>query len=149
MFKRFLKNKDKSQEKQEELRKKISTMDLSTMRSFVNNKDEITEEGIIEVLKKIISKNETTSKRFIEIDDMDVKIKKGYDLVLSIISSKKITIKAIELIQEFIVVYSDIIEKYDKENKQIYGSKLKDGLESAVATMLEIANIKRKIEFLQ
>ncbi|MDY0117768.1 MAG: hypothetical protein RBR59_09340 [Sulfurimonadaceae bacterium] len=148
MFKRFLKKKDKTPENLEELHKKISAMDLTSMRTFINNKEEITEEGLIEVLKRVISKNETTSKRYIEIDDMDIKIKKSFDLVLSIASNKKITIKAIELIQEFLTVYNHIIEKYDRDNKQIYGSKLKEAVEMAVLNMVEIANIKRKLDFL-
>lgn len=149
MFSKFLKKKDKTQNNLEELRKKISDMDISTMRTYINNKEEITEQGLIEVLKRVISINETTQKRFIEIDDMDIKIKRAFDLVLSISVSKKITIEAIELIQEFISLYGDIIEKYDKENKQIYGSRFIETLENTITNMLEIANMKRKIEFLK
>lgn len=148
MFSKFLKKKDKTQNNLEELRNKISDMDISTMRIYINNKEEITEQGLIEVLKRLISINETTQKRFIEIDDMDIKVKRAFDLVLSIVTNKKITIEAIELIQEFISLYNDIIEKYDKENKQIYGSRLIETLENALVNMVEIANIKRKIEFL-
>lgn len=148
MFKIFLNKKNNKEIKSEELQKKISTMDLTSMRTFINNKEEITEEGLIEVLKRVIKKDDTTKKRYIEIDDMDVKIKKSFDLILSIASNKKITIKAIELIQEFITLYDDIIEKYDRDNKQIYKNKLKEALETAVLTMVEISNIKRKLEFL-
>ncbi|MGD9718076.1 MAG: hypothetical protein AB7U24_02455 [Sulfurimonadaceae bacterium] len=148
MFHKFLGKKESDQAKSDGIKEKISQMDLTQMRAFVNNKEEITEEGIIEVLKKLIAKNETTSKRYIEIDDMDVKIKKGFDLVLSIASHKKLTLVAIELIHEFVTLYSDIIEKFDRENKQIYAAKFVQALENGVAMMEEVAKLKRKMDLL-
>ena len=143
-----MKKKDDSFEKKHlELVEKISKMNLTDMRLYVINKMQgfdITEEGVVEVLKKLTSINEDTSKRYLELDDMDSKIKKGFELILSIAENKKITIDAIELIQEFINVYSDIITKYDTENKQIYGSRLKDSIEHAIMTVGARTDMRRR-----
>ena len=145
MFSKILGKKEGDSSIDDVLEEKISKMNLTEMRSFVNNKDEISEGGIIEVLTKLITPNSETSKRYLELDDMDVKIKKGFDLVITIAKHKKITITAIELIQEFIIIYHDLIEKYDKENKQIYKSKLRDALEIAIKNIDEMTELKRKM----
>ncbi|MBU1658206.1 hypothetical protein KKG72_04035 [bacterium] len=127
---------------------KISNMNLTDMRVYINNKMldcEVSEDGIIEIMKKLIMTNKNVSKRYIEIDDMQSKIKKGFDLVLSICTNKKITVVAIELIQEFMEVYKDIIAKYDVENKQIYGKKLKDALQKAIDNINARTELKRKM----
>lgn len=128
-----------------EIKNKVSKMNLSDMRVFINNKAKITEEGIIEVLKRLNTKNAQTKNRYIEIDDMDVKIKKGFDLVISIANHKKISVTAVELIQEFIDLYSDVINKFDKENKQIYDTKLKEALQKAISNIEVIVQFKKKM----
>ena len=130
---------------------KISKMNLTDMRAYINNKIpnfEVDEDGIIEVLRKLTTKNAKTSKRYIEIDDMDSKIKKGFELVIAIGSHSKITVVAVELIQEFITLYNDIIVKFDRDNKQIYESKLKDTLSKAIGNISEMADLKRKMNVL-
>jgi len=79
---------------------------------------------------------------------MDSKIKKGFDLVISIASHAKITVVAVELIQEFITLYDDVITKFDRDNKQIYESKLKDALQRAINNISEMADLKRKMNVL-
>ena len=126
---------------------RISKMNLSDMRIYVNNKlndFEITEDGLSEVMRRLISKD-ANEKRFIESDAMDSKIKKAFDLVIIVSASRKITVVTTELIQEFILQYSDLIEKYDTDNKQIYGSKLNDGLAKSIASISEMAELKRKM----
>lgn len=140
----FIKKKKDGDSKLKELQEKIAKMNVTEMRSFVNKKDEITQEGLLEVMKKLTTQNSETSKRFIEIDDADVKVKKAFDLVISIAKSKKITIEAAETISNFIELYSDIIEKYDKENRDIYKSKLKDALALALLNIDTITDLKRK-----
>ncbi|KIM02678.1 MAG: hypothetical protein KU29_13940, partial [Sulfurovum sp. FS06-10] len=81
----------------------------------------------------------------LKIDDMDSKIKKALELVLSIAKHKKITIFTVELIQEFISTYDDIILKYDTENKQIYASKLRNSLDVAIHNLNEMAELKRRM----
>ncbi len=125
---------------------KISKMNLSDMRLYVNNKlndFEVTEDGLSEVMRRLISKDEN-EKNFIQSDAMDSKIKKAFDLVIIIATNKKITIVITELIQEFIELYKDIITKYDKDNKQIYESRLKDSLGGAIKTISTMAEINRK-----
>ena len=131
---------------------KISTMNLTEMRAYINNKIpdlEVSEEGLIEILKKLVYPNKKTSKRYIEVDDMDSKIKKGLDLILSIAKHKKITVVAIELIQEYMQVSEDVIQKYDKEHKEIYESRFKDALGSAVSVVNARSNLKTKMDVLQ
>lgn len=134
-----------------EMVKKISKMNLTDMRAYIKNKMlgfEVDEDGLVEVLRRLTTRHSETLKRYIEIDDMDSKIKKGFDLVISIASHAKITVVAVELIQEFITLYDDVIKKFDKENKQIYESKLKDALQMAINNISEMADLKRKMNVL-
>jgi hypothetical protein len=148
MFSKILGKKENTTVNENLLEEKIAKMNLTEMRSFVNNKEEISEEGLIEVLKRLITPHEETSKRYIEIDDMDVKKRKGFELVLTIASHKKITIVAVELIQEFIALYDDVIKKFDQDNKQIYEMKLNESIEKALFNIDEMTNLKRKMDLL-
>ncbi len=135
-----------------EIVSKIAKMNLPEMRSYVNNKTfnfELSEDGLIEVLKKLTVLNEDTQNRYIKADDMDSKIKKGFDLVITISLSTKISVQAVDLIQEFIDVYKEIIEKFDTNNKQIYASKLNDALSSAIDGVNRLASVERKLEVLK
>ena len=146
MFSNILGGKDCSDGAcDDKMKNKVSRMNLSEMRIFINNKAEITEEGLVEVLKRLNTKNSQTDNRYIEIDDMDIKIKKGFDLVISIANHKKISVVAVELIQEFIDLYSDIIHKFDTQNKQIYNIKLKEALQKAMSNIEIIVQLKRKM----
>ena len=149
MFGKILgKNKKEADKNQEHSKivEKISKMNISDMRVYVNNKltgFEICEDGLNEVMRKLLLKDDK-GQRFIEMDAMDSKKKKAFDLVLIVASSKKITIITIELIQEFMKQYIDIIDKFDKENKQIYTSKFKDGLTKAMSTISAMTEVNRK-----
>ena len=84
-----------------ELNNKIPKMNLNDMRSYINNKVvdfSVSEDGVEEVIKRLISINKETSKRFIEIDDMDIKIKKAFELIITILENKKITVVGLELV---------------------------------------------------
>lgn len=130
---------------------KISKMNLTEMRSYINNKIPdlpVDEDGLNEVLSKLVKLDDKTSKRYIEIDDMDSKKKKGFELILSILTNKKITITTIELVSEFLEMNRDIIEKYDQDLRQIYDSKFKDALALAVASIDAQIELKRKMDLL-
>lgn len=130
---------------------KISKMNITDMRNYVNAKQkdlEIDEDGLCEVMRRLVSKD-SDSKRFIESDAMDSKIKKAFELVLVVAASKKITVVAVELIQEFIEQYIDIIKKYDSDNKDIYESRLKDSVSNATKIIVEITEIKKKMGVLK
>ena len=131
----------------DEIVQKVSKMNISDMRVYINNKltdFEISEDGLSEVMRKLLSKD-AKEKRFIESDAMDSKIKKAFDLVIIVSASKKITVVTTELIQDFITQYSDLIEKYDTDNKQIYASKLNDALAKSISSITEMAELKRKM----
>ena len=123
---------------------KVSKMNLTEMRSYVNNKVnnfEITPDGLIEVMRRLTTMDKNNSKTYLQIDDMDSKKKKGFDLVLMLANSKHISVEAIELLQEFIKVYEELIAKYDVEFKEIYASRFLD------ATELAIDNVNKQTEF--
>jgi len=134
-----------------EMVERVSKMTLTDMRAYVKNKIldfEVDEDGLVEILRRLTTRNSETNKRYIEIDDMDSKKKKGFDLIISIASHSKITVVAVELIQEFILLYEDVIKKFDRDNKQIYESKLKDALSKAIGNISEMAELKRKMTVL-
>jgi len=123
---------------------KVSKMNLTEMRSYVNNRlddFEITPDGLIEVIKKLTAIDEKNSKTYLQIDDMDSKKKKGFDLVLIIANSKYISVEVIEFLQEFIKVYEELITKYDIDFKEIYASRFLDVIE------LAIDNVNKQTEF--
>lgn len=148
MFSRILGKKESKDPSDSDLETKISKMNLTEMRSYVNNKAEVSEQGLIEILKRLVRRDSNTSKRYVELDDMDVKIKKAFDLIITIAQHKKITVVAIELIVEFIKLYEDVIEKFDAENRQIYKGKLKEALDIALKNMDGISKLKKKLGLL-
>lgn len=128
---------------------KVSKMNLVDMRVYVNNnlKDfGICEDGLSEVMRRLNSKDEKTSKRFIETDAMDSKKKKAFDIVIIIAKNKKVTVLVTELIQEFMETYKDIITQYDRDNKQIFGEKLKTALNGSISTIATMAEMNRKMK---
>ncbi|MCX6075458.1 MAG: hypothetical protein NTW78_01075 [Campylobacterales bacterium] len=144
----ILKNSDSGSDKKKlEMIDKISKMNLTDMRAYMKSSMqgfEPSEEGVIEILKKLTTVNEETSERYLANDDMDSKIKNCFELVLVIASDIRITIDAIELIQEFINVYADIIADYDTKYKQIYGLKLKNSIKNAIRIVNTKTDFSRK-----
>ena len=147
--------KKKKDQKEEgvnpELVEKISKMNLTEMRAYVNDRVKgmpICEEGLLEVMKRLTTQDDKTQEYYIKTDDMDVKKKKAFDLVLSIANSKKLTLKTLELMQLFQVIYKDIIDEYDKEHKQIYASKLDTAVKTAIENLNKMAELKKKMVLL-
>ena len=134
-----------------EIESRVSKMNLTDMRAYIkdNIKDFYScEDGLVAVMNKLLTKNEDSSKCYIEIDDMDSKKKKGFDLVISISEHKRVTVRAIEQIQEFIEFYKDVIEKFDTDNKQIYASKLKSAVETGIHTIEMMTEVNKKAKIL-
>jgi len=133
----------------EELVEKISKMNLTDMRAYVNNRThefEVSEDGLIEIMKRVTTEDKETMEYYLKSDDMDSKIKKGFDLVILICANKKISIEAVKLVEKFIDVYENLIKKYDVKYKEIYASRLTDSLTKAISNYAEIEEIKRKIK---
>ena len=154
MLGKFLGKKKESRidTKNRELKDKISKMKLSDMRIYVKNnlKDfEVTEEGLSEVVRRLITADKKTKKYYIDESDMDEKKKKAFDLVLAILQSSKINIETIELVQEFLEIYTNMITKFDKKYKQIYTSRFKTAINNAIATMQSLVGIHKKIDILK
>jgi len=145
------KNDSKADKAHDELIEKISNMNLTDMRAYVRDKLSnlpITEDGLNEVMLKLINEDKTTKKRYINDDDMDSKKKKAFDLVILVSSSKKLTVKTVELIQQFLHLYEPMINEYDKKNKDIYKSRLTDSLEKGINMMNQLAILKNKMNIL-
>lgn len=150
MFKKLFEKKEEKKEEDSDL-EKISKMNLSEMKLYVINRMEnlhVTEDGILEVLKKLTTQNSETSEYYLKNDDMDSKIKKGFDLIITISKSSYININIIESIQKFIEIYDEIIKDYDIKYKEIYMSRLKDALNKSLSKMEEITNLRTKMNVL-
>ncbi|WP_324171768.1 hypothetical protein [Sulfurimonas sp.] len=142
-----IKGKKSEDKVHSELVQKISKMNLTDMKAYINNRIpdlSVDEVGLSEIMKKLIKVDEKTSKRYIDASDMDTKIKKGFELVLTLLVNKKITVLAIEQVGEFIKIYKEIINDYDKKHKQIYGSRFNKALGQAVDGINLRAELNRK-----
>ncbi|EQB40235.1 hypothetical protein M947_02555 [Sulfurimonas hongkongensis] len=131
-----------------ELVERISRMNLTDMRSYINNRIPdlpVSADGLQEVLKRLLEVDEKSQKRYIDIEDMDSKIRKGLDLILSILANKKLSIEAIEVAIELFEVSKEMIIKYDIDNKQIYYSKIRESLNKAIEDMNKKSEIQRKM----
>jgi len=125
---------------------KISKMNLTEMRDYLKNKImgfESCEEGVSSVMSRLITKD-ASGKRYIESDAMDSKIKKGFEVVLVVAAHRKVTVKIVEQIQEFIKLYHDIINEYDTNHKQIYGLRLKEALTMSISNINKMSEMNRK-----
>jgi len=136
----------------QELVEKISKMNLTEMRSYINNKMkdfEVSEDGLNEVLNKLVTPDSKTKNYYLQADDMDSKKKKAFDLVLSAAKNKKVNVVTVELIQKFMEVYKEIIANYDKEHKEIYESRFNDAIELALTNITQKTALKNKMDILQ
>ena len=155
MFSKILGKKQEttSQEDQEkaQLLDKISTMNLTDMKSYVNNRIEnlpLNEDGLHGVIQKLVTPNENTQALYIQESDMDSKKKKGFDLVLLIAKSKKITFQTVDEIQNFIQIYTPIIQAYDREYKEIYASRFSDAIALSLENINKMSKLKTKMDIL-
>jgi hypothetical protein len=130
------------------LQEYLSNLGLSEIRTLLLGQVEkfpVDEEMIIEILKKMTHQEEKTGKRFIEVTDNDMKLKKTFDIVITAASSKKMSVDAIELIQKFIQMYTDLIEAFDKRNKQIYMHKLTKAIELSIEMVEQMTAYMNKM----
>ena len=153
MFTKIFAKKDKNESKNlnSELKEKIAKMNLTQMRLYMkNNLDDfsVSVEGINEIVNKLISFDEKKQIFYIKNDDMDVKKKKAFDLIIIILTSKHINTKTIELTQKFLENHKEMINDFDKRNKQIYASRLRDSIENAISTINQYADFQEKMNLL-
>ncbi|MDH4944873.1 hypothetical protein [Sulfurimonas sp. C5] len=128
---------------------KISKMNLSDMRLYVKNgmKDfELSAIGLNEVLKKLVTPLNEKGELYLKADDTDSKKKKAFELVLLAAGSIKISVTAIELMQQFVETYRDIINDYDDEQKDIYHSRLIKAIETAIENVYKINSIEKTLD---
>ncbi len=155
MFKGILgrKKEDNSEESAVDaaLVEKISKMNLTEMRSYIKNniKDfEVSEEGLNVVMQRLTTEDEKSKKYYLKVDDMDSKKKKAFNLIITISQNKKINLVTVELIQKFVEIYSDIIEQYDTEYKEIYSSRFVDAVNVALANINKKVVLQNKMDVL-
>ena len=129
---------------------------LSDMQAYVRGQNPahpLDEKGLVKVIQKVITKAKPSKsfpegKRYVESGDNDIRIKKLFDLMLSICTNPKLSLEAIEHIETFHSLYWDIIEAYDQRHKQIYGDRLKDHMLKAVATVETKTHLHNKIDLI-
>ena len=155
MFSKILGKKKETTSKEDQekaqLLEKISQMNITEMKAYVNNKIEtfpIDEDGLTAVIERLIAINEKTKLYYIKVDDTDSKKKKAFDLVLLASKSKKITFTTVEKIQEFLEIYKDIILEFDTQYKEIYGSRFNDAITLALSNIAIITELKNKMNLL-
>jgi len=130
---------------------KIDTMNLTQMRTYANNKIkdlEVSREGFLIILKKLITPSSKTKQLYITMEDMDSKKKKAFDLVLIIAQSNKINVEVIEIIQKFILTFTDMITRYDTDNKEIYASRFDEAITKMVQNINHLASLQNKFNVL-
>jgi hypothetical protein len=147
MFKKILgKKKEISSEEDtlyKELVEKILKMNLTEMRSYVNNKLTslpLCDDGLSAVVEKLIT--------YLQEDDMDTKKRKAFELLLLISKSQKITFKTVDLIQKFVQDNMKLIQNYDNEHKEIYLSRFYDSIELALKNINTRTTLKAKMDIL-
>lgn len=155
MFSKLLgkKKETSTQEDQEkvELLHKISTMNLTEMKSYVNNRIgnlELNEDGLLGVMQRLVQADANTQALYIQESDMDSKKKKAFNLVLLVAKSKKITFETVDEIQNFITIYATIIQAYDREYKEIYSSRFNDSITLSLTNINMVAELKAKMDIL-
>jgi Ni,Fe-hydrogenase III component G len=155
MFSKVLgKNKSKQSEESEKLiqaREKIANMNLTEMRTYVNNKIstfEVSSVGLLAIMNKLTLTDTSTKKLYISNDDMDSKKKKAFELVLIIAKNKKLDVTVVQTIQNFTQVYAELIAKFDKDHKEIYASRFRDILKQAVIGFASLAEDQSKMKVL-
>ena len=130
---------------------KISKMNLTEMRSYVNNRlsdFKISKDGLIVVMKKIVKRDDEHYKTYLQLDDMDIKKKKGFELILMISKNKHISVEVVELMQEFVTTYDELIKKFDSDYSEIYASRLTDAIEVAINNVNSHLELQRKVNVL-
>ena len=149
MFNKLLgkseKTSDNSTKEFQEYLSKIGVSDMRILLLGQVDRFPVNEEMIVEILKKMTYKDEKTGKRFLDSSDADVKLKKAFDTVITASSSKKMSVEAIELIQKFILMYTDLIESFDKRNKQIYMHKLTKAIELSIDMVEQLTAYMNKL----
>jgi len=154
MFSKLMGKKSEKKSESRELQEamsKVDNMNLTEMRSYVNNKIssfEVTIEGLLAIMNKLTLADKSTKKLYLAEDDMDVKKKKAFDLVLLIAKNKKLNLVVLTVIQEFNHVYTPLIAKYDTDNKEIYASRFKDIIDQAVIGFAALASHQSKMSIL-
>ena len=127
----FKKKSARNTQESEELKRRIERMNLNELTLYIKGRLEsfdVTEDGIVMVLKRLVSKvNE--NRYFLDEDDDDSKLKKTFDLVLLCAGNSKVTFKAMEYIAEFAELYIKLIKEYDKKYIEIYQERFKKAIE--------------------
>ncbi len=149
MFKIFGKKSTDNKE-ESELKERISKMNLSELTLYVKNKMEgleLSEEGLIEVLERLLSKiNE--ERYYLDESDDDSKLKRAFELVLLCAKSSKVTLKAMELIAKFDTQYAKLIKAYDRKYKEIYEERLKKAIEQAIGIIEAKVALQNKMNMI-
>jgi len=125
----FQKQKNKYDESKylKEILNRVEKMDIYDMHYYLWE-DNSCEIGIDAIIQKILQKDTKENRRFVEIYDAKYKIGRSFELFLKILEHKNITQKTLDLVDEFLFLFADVIREYDEKYDDTYGEKLKNAL---------------------
>ena len=154
MISKIFGKKTKEEEKDpklKELDERIAKMKLTELGSYVKGKIdtlEVSEEGLVAVLERLVSKI-NDNRYFLDASDDDTKLKKAFELVLLVAKNKKVTLKAMEIIATFKTLYEPLIKAYDKKYKEIYADRLDKAVENAMVIVEAKVSLQNKMNVLE
>lgn len=122
-----------------ELRTVISSWDKKELKTYVydNNKSHrCCDAGMAAVLERFINTNE------LQIGNLSEELKIGFDIVLFIARSTKISFETTQLLYAFIKNFEEVIKSYDRQCYQTYYHKLFQAYRQSI----DMIEAKMKIE---
>ena len=119
--------KNDFERKKKEMQERIAKMDVYSMYHYLSEENSC-EMGIEEIIKRLITKDADSKRRFLEISDSKFKIEKTFELIIEILEHNNVTKKILTLCEKFVYTYSDVISENDEKNKRIYEERLNHAL---------------------
>ena len=122
-----------------ELHSVISSWDKNELKAYVhghNKEHRCNDAGMATVLERFINSNE------LQIGQVSEELKLGFDIVLFIAHSAKISFETTQLLYAFIKKFEDVIKSYDRQCFQTYYHKLFQ----AYRQSLDMIDAKLRIE---
>lgn len=106
---------------------RVAKMDVYSMFEYLNEENSC-ELGIEVILKKLISREAGSKRRFIEMTDSRFKLDKCFELVIYILEHNNGTPKILRYCEKFLFMFSDVVRENDEKNDKDYDAKINNAL---------------------
>ena len=135
----------------EEFGKIAENWNLENIQTFMRGqleKNPVNDAGLAYIIKRFNERRTADKKapdgkrREFEAYDRAERTKKGLTMVLSIIARKELLPESFPLIEEFLKIYSDVIQAFDAANEQTFEHKLKETYMNANVAALAKSKLK-------